>query len=195
MFDDFLSSSEDEEDIGGNATFLDALHEDVGNEFLFAQRVQNVLDEEFYEWDDVWNEEPFDDGGEDLNKENPMWEGVPQCCADMSSKFQRGDEPLFDGSKHKGKDLARFVLGLKCKHFKMGDTAVAGIMGMLASFLPEGTLMYASIKCIHMRFARVKCCILLGIAGNCGVVICYVNYWDLLCWELLGIAHFITFNR
>ena len=140
MFDDILSSSEDEEDKGGNATFLDACMRMWVMNFCSpkAQRVQNVLDEEFYEWDDVWNEEPFNECEDDLTKANPMLEGVPQCCADMSSKFQRGDEPLFDGSKHKGKDLARFVLGLKCKHFKMGDTAIAGNMGMLASFLSEG---------------------------------------------------------
>lgn len=107
---------------------------------LHCERIMNE-DRNIFEWeDDVWDEGPFEaqyfDEEEVLNK---MWKGVPMCCADMAKVFVGGEDELFQGSDHDGKDLARIILALKCKHYKMGDNAIAAVVGIMASFLPEGS--------------------------------------------------------
>ena len=47
---------------------------------------------------------------------------------------------MYEGSCHNGHDIFRFLLALKCKHFKMGDNSISSIIGMLASFLPEDNI-------------------------------------------------------
>jgi len=120
--------------------FRSTLSCNLNDPAVFQRHMKAVLELELYEWGDIWNEDPFHDVEPmdgDLTM-NAMWQGIPECCADMAERFARGDEPLFEGSRHKGKDMARFFLALKCKHYKMGDTAIAGMVGMMASFLPEG---------------------------------------------------------
>ena len=122
MFDDESCSDDEDvsEDGDNEITFMETLQQDVGNEILFARRIQQVLDENLYQWYDVWNENTFHQEAEEEETRNSMWENIQECCADMSFKYERGNEPLFEGSLHKGKDLARFVLALKCKHYKWG---------------------------------------------------------------------------
>ena len=47
-------------------------------------------------------------------------------------------EKLFAESNHTSRDLARFILSFKSNNLKIGDNIIAEIVGMFASFLPEG---------------------------------------------------------
>lgn len=132
----------------------------LNDERDFARHVARILEEDpnIFVWDDVWDEGPFQDFEEVMEIEvvNDMWTGIPQCCAQMAEVFVGGEEPLFPGSRHEGKDLARFILALKCKHYKMGDNAIAAVVGMMASFLPEGLFeiclhLIAPVYCFHMH--------------------------------------------
>jgi hypothetical protein len=44
--------------------------------------------------------------------------------------------PLFEGSAHSAKDLARFLLAFKARHLKVGDGMLANIVAIMATFLP-----------------------------------------------------------
>jgi len=48
----------------------------------------------FYQWGGLWNEVPFhDEEAVDLDLDrNCMWQGIPECCAEMSEKFRMGDD-------------------------------------------------------------------------------------------------------
>ena len=44
--------------------------------------------------------------------------------------------PLYEGSQHSAKDLARFLLSFKARHLKVGDGIIANVFSVLATFLP-----------------------------------------------------------
>jgi hypothetical protein len=127
---------------------------DLDDDNVFRQYVENTIEEaiEIFEWNEDWNEEPFHDGDEDAREDievNDMWDGMT-CCTQIAMKHFRADEPLFAGSPHKAKDIARFLMALKCRHMKMGDSAMSAIIGMLASFLPSGMFVYMFILCYYI---------------------------------------------
>jgi len=64
--------------------------------------------------------------------------------------IERANEPQ---SHHKGKNLARFVLGLAYKHFKMRDAAKAGIMESLQAAILK---VFVDVH-THLRAAFVMC--------------------------------------
>jgi hypothetical protein len=87
-----------------------------------------------------WYENAFND--EDLNEisNNNDWFNVDLMDFGYSKRSHDVPVPLFHGSTHTGRDLARFILSFKSHNSKVGDNIIAEIVGMFASFLPAGEL-------------------------------------------------------
>ena len=123
----------------------------------FFEKIASLAEEtcgDSFEWDGEWDErvesynstidELLFDESEVMVKD--LWSGLPSNSAKISPQFGGGDRPLYEGSCHNGHDLFRFLLALKCKHFKMGDNAISSIIGMLASFLPEDNIIAKALQ-------------------------------------------------
>ena len=96
--------------------------------------------------EDGWDEGAFiDDFYEDDVDVSPDYF---RECEELITTFYKNQDmprhvsncPLFHGSVHSAKDLARFLLSFKGRHLKIGDGILANVVAMMATFLPPDNL-------------------------------------------------------
>jgi len=107
--------------------------------------------------DDVWYEDAFHTSEDDLIDTNSDWCNVDVLDLSYAKLIHDVPRPLFEGSSHTTCDFARFLLSLKSHNLKVGDTIIAEIVGMFASFLPEGNVhnFYRCTFLFYMIFTNV----------------------------------------
>jgi len=113
--------------------------DDIFSEYIFSEYEKDAELRKKNEvvWFDDNSCDIFYDVTTDVS-ENEQFEGIKRTCEGYVGEVENNDNSLFPGSIHTGKDVARLLLALKCKHYRMGDSVVSSVFGMLASFLPEG---------------------------------------------------------
>jgi hypothetical protein len=94
----------------------------------------------FQEFENEWYEDAFHDEEYNLEDSNSDWNDVDTLNLEFRRQNRHLPESLFVGSNHKSCDFARFLLSFKSHNLKIGDTIMAEIVGMFASFLPKGIL-------------------------------------------------------
>jgi len=107
----------------------------VGLNDFFQERLQP--NDVVVDWDeDAFNN--YDNNVDDIDDNDSKWGNVRKLKLHYSKINMTVSEQLFEGSHHSSRDLARFILSFKSNNLKIGDNIIAEIVGMFASFLPEG---------------------------------------------------------
>jgi len=115
------------------------------------RRREEIIEDENRVRGQEWQDEAFVDDfydDPDAEDENAQLDVVPDYfsnCEQLVTSYSSSSNyedlasaPLFAGSQHLGKDLARFLLSFKARHLKIGDVLLAHMVGLMATFLPEG---------------------------------------------------------
>jgi hypothetical protein len=126
-----------------------------------AVDLQDYVNEQILmkEDEDVWFENAFHDEEDDHNNENIDWQNVDVLDLNYSKVKNSLPVPLFEGSHHTSRDLARFILSFKSNNLKIGDNIIAEIVGMFASFLPKGKFQHMCFKCNNIYNITILSCV------------------------------------
>ena len=104
----------------------------------FHNFLQGTLGATDFDVEIDWNEDGFNNNDNFDDNMDDKWGNTRNLNLHYSKFNIEVPDQLFEGSRHTSRDLARFILNFKSNNLKIGDTIIAEIVGMFASFLPKG---------------------------------------------------------